>query len=142
MSSKFIKNHSAVCIACWWLLTVTKIINQQTLNHSFFLPLLEFCHFQKKNLTNFFFLWKIKFSVSSRFWAQGLKKVFRGLLPNHDIQWVKLTEIPHIHTKFYVLGIFWGVRKWQNSIFGSDETKIFIYKVPFTPQLCHDHIYY
>ena len=35
------------CIGCWWLLTSTKIINQQNLNHSFW-PLFEFCHFRKK----------------------------------------------------------------------------------------------
>ena len=137
-------NQKPFCSVHWLLVAphCYKIINQQNLNHSFFLPLLEFCHFRKKIWVTFFFWWKIKFSVSFRFWAQVLKKVFRGLLPNHDIQWVKWTKIPHIHTKLFVLGSFWGVRKWRNSIFWGDETKIFIYKVPFTPQLCHEYIYY
>ena len=64
--------------------------------------------------------------------AQVLKKVFWGLLSNHDLQWIKLTKRLHIYTKIYVFGNFSGVRKWQNSSSGSDETKIFIYKVPFT----------
>ena len=122
-----------------WLLVAPHCY--KTLIIVFFVATFRVLSLPEKNFTNFF-LWKIKFSVSSRFWAQVLKKVFRGLLPNHDIQWVKLTEIPHIHTKFYVLGNFWGVRKWQNSIFGSDKTKIFIYKVPFTPQLWQEYIYY
>ena len=79
-----------------------------------------------------YFLLKIKFSASSRFWAHVFKKVFRGLLSNHDIQWVKLTKTPHIHTKFYILGNFSGVRKWRNSISKSYKTEIFIYNVPFT----------
>ena len=57
--------------------------------------------------------------------------MFRGLLSNRDIQWVKLTKTYSIFF-FNVFGNFSGVRKWRNSISGSDETKIFIYKVPFT----------
>ena len=108
-----------------------KIINQQNLNHSF-RPLLEFCHFQKKNPTTIFFVKENIFFTSSRFWAQVLQKVHRGLLSKCDIQWVKLTKTPHIHTKFYILGNFSGFRKWQNSISQSDKTEISIYKVPFT----------
>ena len=87
----------------------------------------------EKNSTTIFFWWNIKFSSCSRFWAQVLKRVFRGLLSNRDIQWVKLLKTPHIHTQlFYVLWNLSGVRKWQNSISGSDKIEIFIYKVSFT----------
>ena len=45
---------------------------------------------------------------------------------------MKLIKTPHIYTKFYVLGNFPSFRKCRNSISGSEETDIFIYKVPFT----------
>ena len=118
-------------INCWWLLIATKN-NQPTKPKYSFWSLLEFCHFRKKNSTTIFFLLKIKFSSSWRFWAQVLKKVYRGLLSNRDIQWVKLIKTIHIHTQFYFLGNFSGVRKWRNSISGSDKIEIFIYKVSFT----------
>ena len=73
------------CIGCWWLLTATKIINQQKINHRFF-HLLEFRQFRKKIQPPYFFWLKIKFSSSPRFIAQGFKKVFWGLLSNPDIQ--------------------------------------------------------
>ena len=104
-----------------------KKINQQNLNNCWG-PLLEFCHLR-------IFFYRLIFFMEKSFWAQVLKNVFRGLLSNHDIQWVKLTQTPQIHTKFYILGNFSGFQKWQNSISGSDETEIFIYKVPFTLHL-------
>ena len=119
------------CIGCWSLLTATKNNQQQNLNHSFW-PLLEFCHFRKKILPPYFFDGKSNFLqiIDSEPWFW--KKVWRGLLSNRDIQWVKLIKTPHIRTTFYFLGIFSGFRKWQNFISGSDKTEIFIYKVPFT----------
>ena len=42
---------------------------------------------------------------------------------------MKLTKTSHIHTKFYVLEKISGFQKWRNSIYGSDESEIFIYKV-------------
>ena len=120
-----------------WLLVAPhcyKKNQRQNLNHSVW-PLLECCHFRKKNSNTISFKWKITFSASSRFWAQVLKKMFKGLLLNRDIQWVKLIKTPHIHTKFYILEKLSGFRKWQNSISGSDKAEIFIYKVPFTIHL-------
>ena len=112
-----------------------KIINQKT-EIIDFLPLLGFRHFRKKILPPYFFWWKTTFSASPRFLAQVFKKVFRGLLSNGDIQWIKLTKRPLNHTTIFVLGNFSRFRKWQNSSSGSDETKIFfIYKVPFTLHL-------
>ena len=108
-----------------------KIINQQNLNHRFFSKFLGFVTSGKKFYHHIFFV-KPTFFASFRFLAQVLKKVFRGLLSNRHIQWMKLTKRTHIHTKFNVLENWSGVRKWQNSSSGNDKTKIFIYKVPFT----------
>ena len=58
--------------------------------------------------------------------------MFRGLLSNRYIQWMSFTNRPPIQPLFYVFWNFLGVQKWQKSISGSDKTKIFIYKVPFT----------
>ena len=112
-----------------WLLTAIKIINQQNLDHQFF-PIFRVSSLPEKISTTIFFNGKP--NASSRFLAQVLKKVFWGLLSNFSIQWIKLTKRPYNHTKFFVLVNFSGFRKWQNSSSGSDETKIFIYKVPFT----------
>ena len=114
------------------LVAPQKKINQQNLNHGFF-AIFRVLSLPKKNSTIIYLFWlTTKFSSSPRFLSQVLKKVFRGLLSNRDIQWMKCTERPHNHTKFYVLGNFLGVRKWQNSSSGSDKTKNLIYKVPFT----------
>ena len=48
------------CIGCWWILTTTKRINPQNLNHSFW-PLLEFRHFRKFFLPPNFFNGKSNF---------------------------------------------------------------------------------
>ena len=48
----------------------------------------------------------------------------------------------HINKKFYVFGKFSGVWKWRNYISGSDKTKIFIYKVPFTLHSLGELIHY
>ena len=63
---------------------------------------------------NFFFL------LCLRFYAQFLKRVFRGLLSNQNIQWMSLTNKPGNQLRFYVFGKFSVVLKCQKSISGSD----------------------
>ena len=45
---------------------------------------------------------------------------------------MNLTNRPGNHTQFYIFGHFSGFWKCQNSNSGSDKTKIFIDKGPFT----------
>ena len=109
-----------------------KIINQQNHNHWFLATFRVLSLPEKKFYRHIFFKRKPKFSASPRFPSQVFKNVFWGLLTNRDIQWIKLTKRPYNHTNFYIFWNFSGVRKWLNSSSGSDETKLLIYKVPFT----------
>ena len=109
-----------------------KRINQQHLNHRFFATFRVLSLSEKKLYHHDFFLGKTKFSSSRRLYALVLKEVFKGSLSNCYIHWINLSKRPGNHAQFYVFGNFSGLREWRNSNSGSDKTKIFIDKAPFT----------
>ena len=117
-----------------WFLAAPHCCTQKriTQQHRFFWTLLGVLHFRNFFLPPYFCLGQFNIFPRPSFYTQVLKKVFRGLLSNHYIQWISFTNKPRNQPPIYVFWNLSGVRKWPNSISGSDKTTIFIYNVPFT----------
>ena len=112
------------CIGCWWLLTATKIINQQNLNHSFW-PLFEFRHFWKKILPPCFCLMENLIFCKFMIMSPGFEKGVQGFVVK---LWHTMSEIDQNTSYSYKIlrfGNFFRFqkvtklyfRKWKNWYF-------------------------